>query len=487
MHAPTDCALLDGLLELHEHADPASMLPAALELLLSVVGAARGFVELDDESDGSSRRWQASNVADDVAEQLRSRISRGVVAEALATGRTVRTTSALHDPRFSTRESVKLNKLEAVLCAPIVGERVRGVVYVEGRLSPGPFTVDDETRAERLARIVAARGDALCDRRDRDRAPAAPAIPGVVARSAAMVELLQRLRVCAGIDVLVLLSGPSGTGKTLLARALHDLSSRASGPFVELNCASIPEGLFESELFGAARGAHSAVVQGGVDGKIAAAEGGTLFLDEIAELPLGAQAKLLQFLQSRTYYRLGDPRPRSSDARIVVASNADLDRAVEDRKLREDLLHRLRVVELAVPPLRDRRDDVAPLARAMAERVRQRHGAPHLALSPSALGALEASAWPGNVRQLENSIERAAVNARLAGRATIEPVDLFPERASVEAHTLEEHLHHHRGRIVRAVLEETGWNVREAAARLDVARSYLYKLITLHGLTRPTE
>ena len=161
-----------------------------------------------------------------------------------------------------------------------------------------------------------------------------------------MVELLQRLRVCAGIDVLVLLSGPSGTGKTLLARALHDLSSRASGPFVELNCASIPEGLFESELFGAARGAHSAVAQGGVDGKIAAAEGGTLFLDEIAELPLGAQAKLLQFLQSRTYYRLGDPRPRSSDARIVVASNADLDRAVEDRKLREDLLHRLRVVEL---------------------------------------------------------------------------------------------------------------------------------------------
>jgi Nif-specific regulatory protein len=477
-------SFLEGLLDLHEHDDPASMVPAALELLLSEVGAARGYVELEDVSSKSSQSWQATNCPTDHEAVVRSRISRGVVAEALASGRTVLTTSAIDDARFASRASVKAHKLEAILCAPVIGERVRGVVYVEGRVVPGPFSATNERAAQRLARVLAARGDVLCARLRQETVRPAP-LQSFVAHSPAMSAVLERATACAGMDVVVLLSGPSGSGKTQLARAIHACSPRAAKPFVELSCASVPESIFESELFGAARGAHSAVAHGAVEGKIAAAENGTLFLDEIGELPLGAQAKLLQFLQSRTYHRLGEGQARTANVRIIAASNVDLSDAVEQRRFREDLLHRLRVVEIALPPLRDRPEDLAPLARMLCQTIRRRHELPRLSLSPAALGAIELASWPGNVRQLENTLERGAVNARLAARTEILPEDMFDKVSNSGARSLEKELHEFRAQVVRAALEQTQWNVRDAAELLDVARSYLYKLIAAHGLSRP--
>jgi Nif-specific regulatory protein len=473
------------LLDLHEHDDPESMVPAALELLLSEIGAARGYVELEGSGSAGTLSWQATNCATDHEAVVRERISRGVIGEALASGRAVLTNSASADARFADRASVKAHKLEAILCAPVIGEHVRGVVYVEGRVVPGPFAPRGERCAQRLARVLAARGDVLCERLHHAHGQPQP-MPEVIAHSPAMISVVERAAACASIDVLVLLTGPSGSGKTLLARAIHRVSPRAQGPFVELNCAALPEGLFESELFGAARGAHSAVAHAGVDGKIAAAEGGTLFLDEIGELSLGAQAKLLQLLQSRTYHRLGEKQARTADVRILAASNAELDLAVEQKRFREDLLHRLRVVEIAIPGLADRPEDVAPLARRITQEVRARHGLARLSISPAALGALELASWPGNVRQLENTIERGAVHARLAARSEILPEDMFDRRsAAPEPSTLEALLHRYRAQVVRAALERSQWNVRDAAEQLDVARSYLYKLIAAHGLSRP--
>ncbi len=483
MHSAAKLAFLEGLLDLNEHANPVSLLPAAIRLLLGVLGAERGYIEVRDERDDAPFVWHASRACEGREEVLRARISRGVLAEALAHGKTLQSTSAHDDPRFATMKSVREHRLEAVLCAPVIGERVRGAVYVEGRAAPGPFSADDERSIERLARVIASRTDALCDRLDREER-GARTLPGIVAVSDIMRRTVARVVACAGLDVAVLISGPTGTGKTMVARALHAASRRRAAPFVEINCATLPEALVESELFGAARGAHSATAHGSVDGKITAAEGGTLFLDEVGDLPYAAQAKLLTFLESKQYHRLGDTKAHTADVRILAASHVDLERAVEERRMREDLYYRLRVVDIHVPGLAERPEDIPPLARVLCERIRARHGVERLSLSPRALLALQAGSWPGNVRQLENGIERGAIAATMESRHEIQPEDIFGADEGERKTTLESMLHEHRGRLVRAALEDSGWNVSEAATQLDVARSQLYKLIGAHGLSR---
>src|SRR6185369_1188616 len=194
------------------------------------------------------------------------------------------------------------------------------------------------------------------------------------------------------------------TGKTALARALHESSPRARGPFVELNCAALPEALFESELFGAEKGAHSTATRR-MEGKVDAAKGGTLFLDEVGEIPLAVQSKLLMFLQSRRYYRLGGSAPIEADVRVVAATNANLEDLVQKKRFREDLYYRLNVLEVRVPPLRDRPEDVGPIADAIVRSLGKAHDRP-IPLSRAARTALAESEWPGNVRQLENAVQR---------------------------------------------------------------------------------
>ena len=166
-----------------------------------------------------------------------------------------------------------------------------------------------------------------------------------------MQEVVERLRLAAPLDVHVLLTGETGVGKTLLAQSMHAAGGRASGPFIELNCAAIPDALLENELFGADEGAHSSVPRGGVIGKVEAAEGGTLFLDEIGELSLSSQAKLLQLLQSHSYFRLGSPQERRADVRVVAATNLDLEHEVANKRFRQDLYYRLNVLQVRVPSL----------------------------------------------------------------------------------------------------------------------------------------
>ena len=225
-----------------------------------------------------------------------------------------------------------------------------------------------------------------------------------VFESAAMRRLERVVRTIAPKDVMITLVGESGTGKEVLARRVHELSKRSGGPFVPINCAAIPEQLFESELFGHEKGAFTGASER-VRGKIEAAAGGTLFLDEIGEMPVGAQAKLLRFLEGRRFMRVGGSKKISVDARLVCATLHSLQDEVKAGRFRADLFYRIQGISLQVPPLRDRRADIMPLVRAFVADFAERHDVKPPRIGRAAAAALRSYDWPGNVRELRNVVE----------------------------------------------------------------------------------
>ncbi len=311
-------------------------------------------------------------------------------------------------------------------------------------------------------------------------------VDGILGRSEALRRLLERLAVVAPMESNVLLSGSSGTGKSTLARVLHRNSPRAKGPFVELNCAALPEGLVESELFGAERGAHSAVVARGTEGKVAAAEGGTLFLDEIGELPPSVQAKVLQLVQSKEYFPLGSRNVRRADVRIVAATNQSLEDAIASKAFREDLYYRLRGVQLRVPSLAERREDIPTLAQHFVAESCERLAVEPLSLSPEVLEAFEGAEWPGNIRELASVCDEAIVSARIERSDTIELRHAFPNAPQGDAKLLTLHAARQRWErgFLAAELARRDWNVAATARELDISRSHLNTLIRRYGLSR---
>jgi two-component system, NtrC family, response regulator AlgB len=241
----------------------------------------------------------------------------------------------------------------------------------------------------------------------------------------AMRSVIEIVRRAAQADVSVLFRGESGTGKGVLARAMHDESKRHDRPFVTINCPTLTEDLLASELFGHAKGAFTGAVRD-QPGRVEAAEGGTLFLDEIGDLPASLQAKLLRFLQEKSFERIGETRTRKADVRVVAATNRDLDIDVKSGRFRLDLLFRLNVIEVRVPPLRERREDLLPLARRFIAFFARAVGRAVPELSPDAARVLADHDWPGNVRELRNAIERAMI---LWPSAVLEPL-AFPDRVA---------------------------------------------------------
>lgn len=254
-----------------------------------------------------------------------------------------------------------------------------------------------------------------------ENAPEAAALPGMIGCTDAMRHVYRLARLVAPRLTTVLILGPTGTGKELLARALHRLSPRASRPFVVVNCAAIPETLLESELFGHTRGAFTGAVQAST-GRILAAQGGTLFLDEVGELPISLQAKLLRFLDQKEVQRLGSAEAVRIDVRVVAATNADLEQRVREGRFRSDLYYRLSAFPLELPPLSERVADILPLAEFFLRHLEPSGAAP-LTLSPQAVRILEAHAWEGNVRELQQVIERAAILGD--GASTVLPSHLY--------------------------------------------------------------
>lgn len=305
----------------------------------------------------------------------------------------------------------------------------------------------------------------------------------IISKSPRMLEVLELAREVSSLRSTVLIRGESGTGKELVARAIHFSGSRAQKPFIAVSCAALAETLLESELFGYEKGAFTGAAER-KKGKFELADGGTIFLDEIGDIGPKLQADLLRVLQERSFYRVGGTEEVQVDARVIAATHKDLRALADEGKFREDLYYRLNVIEIHIPPLRERREDIPLLAEHFVERISHELGKPVEEVAQDAIRLLMDHSWPGNVRELENAIERAIVSCR--GR-TLSAEDFSflrndgPAKIQIPDHlTLAEM----EKLMIEAALRRTGGNVKEAAASLGIDRSTLYEKLKRYGIER---
>lgn len=313
----------------------------------------------------------------------------------------------------------------------------------------------------------------------------------IVGASYQIRQVLERVERVGPTEARVLITGENGTGKELVARAIHRLSSRRERPFVEVNCAAIPSELIESELFGHIKGSFTGAVADRA-GKFEQAHGGTLFLDEVGDMSLAAQAKVLRALEQGVVTRVGSSRPIEVDVRVVAATNKDLEEEIRDGNFREDLYYRLNVVPIEVPPLRDRREDIPMLVQHFVDLLERRDRVTPRDISPGAVERLQGLDWPGNVRELRNTVERLLilssgqviqaedVESLVSGEGTATGVG----SGILHAGTFSEFKEHAERVYLLQRLREHDWNVSETARAIDMPRSNLYKKIERYGLVR---
>jgi two-component system nitrogen regulation response regulator NtrX len=303
--------------------------------------------------------------------------------------------------------------------------------------------------------------------------------------------VLDRVEKVSPTEARVLVTGENGTGKELVARAIHRLSPRADEAFIEVNCAAIPTELIESALFGHMKGSFTGAVADRA-GKFELADGGTLFLDEIGDMSLDAQAKVLRVLEEGVLTRVGGSKAIQVDVRVVAATNKDLEKAIEDGTFREDLFYRLNVVPIRVPPLRGRREDIPMLITHFTEKMANREGAAPRPFSADAIDRLSSLSWPGNVRELRNTVERLVILCS-GDEVRAEDVDLLASGRTggpasggelMGYETFADFKEHAERAYIVHKLHENDWNVAETSRRIDMPRSNLYKKIEKYGLVR---
>jgi Nif-specific regulatory protein len=389
------------------------LLERLLDQITIAVNADRGTLYLIDP-EAKELYSRAAHLPE--LKQIRLKLGQGIAGTVAATGTAVNLPTAESDKRFF-REIDRLTgyRTRSVLAAPLTdrGGRVIGVAQVLNKRG-GPFSQDDLAELKRLcgeAALAIENTSLYAQVRSRDKKPSISPryrYNRVVGESPAMQGVYERVRKSAATSATVLIRGESGTGKELIARAVHYNGARKEGPFVKVDCTTLPPTLIENELFGHERGAYTGA-DARAPGKCELADGGTLFIDEIGELPLGVQPKLLRFLQDREFERVGGTRTQTADVRLVAATHRDLEAMVGRGEFREDLYYRLKVVQIALPPLRERGDeDVIRLAEHFLEVYNKKHGK-SLTLTAAARARLVKHRWPGNIRELENCVESAVV------------------------------------------------------------------------------
>ena len=402
------------------------LLDTLMDLVIEITSADKGFLILmegDSLDVKIARNLRKENIADAV-----SQLSDSIVAKVVASRRPVIISDAMHDTEFAAAKSVMQLRLSSVICVPLLDRgRLLGIIYV------GNDSIVDlfQEATMRVLTVFAAQASLIVanalllnelqvDNKKLAERLEAVRFGEIVGTSAPMQAVYRKVEKIAPTDISVLITGETGTGKELIAREIHTRSPRAGKPFVTINCGAIPENLLESELFGHVKGAFTGAVANKL-GKFQAADGGTLFLDEVGEMPLELQVKLLRAIQERVVVRVGDTRSESVDIRILTATNRDLEKEIAAGRFREDLYYRLNVVNLQLPPLRARGEDVIVIARYLLSRYTREFDAKVKGFSPNATVAMRKHAWPGNIRELENRIKKAIV---LAESTVIGPDDL---------------------------------------------------------------
>lgn len=407
-------------------------------------------------------------------------LSRSLIDECMRDAHPVLTESAVEDPRFSGKQSVILQHIQAAVIIPLKGKSgVEGAIYLDSRTDRGLFRSENLEPMATLAAISTlaidnARQYESAQRQiDTLKSEQAGKSSLLVGSSPAMKELNAMINRIAPTDLPVIITGESGTGKELVAQEIHNGSSRKNKPFVSLYCGNISPELFESELFGHKRGSFTGAVHD-KEGLVTAAEGGSLFLDEVADIPLKHQAKLLRFLQDSQYRLVGETTTRSANVRIITATNKKLEKEIEAGNFREDLFYRLYILPVIVPPLRDRISDIPFLVKHFLRKHVGAGGSPS-GISAEALRRLMNHTWPGNVRELENTIARAAV---IASGPRIEAGDIIHQQVKTEDTVMKDlSWKAAEQKHIMKVLSLCDGNKTQAAKELGVSRRYLhYKL-----------
>ena len=406
--------------------DLGELLESMMDSVVQISNAEKGFLILLEGNTPQvkvARNVKRENLADAL-----ERLSDSIVDKVIRTKKAVIVSDAAHDAEFQNAMSVMNLRLSSVMCVPLLERgNMLGVMYVGndsvgGLFEPAHLEVLTifAAQASLILRNALLVSELKLDNKLLSEQLEALRFGDLIGSAPAMQEVYRKVQKVATTDISVLITGETGTGKELIAREIHRRSSRSKGPFVTINCGAIPENLLESELFGHVRGSFTGAIANKA-GKFQAADRGTLFLDEIGEMPLALQVKILRALQERSITRVGDHRQEAIDIRVVAATNRDLEAEIKAGRFREDLYYRLNVVNIHLPPLRERGDDVLVIAKYFLHRHAEELGATSKGLSPNAAIAVRKFGWPGNIRQLENHIKKAVV---LSDKALLGPEDL---------------------------------------------------------------
>jgi len=477
------------------------LLERIIDSIIKLANTDRGFLMLVDESG----RLQFTIARDDNQKPLEEKdfsISKSIVKEALRKKEPLFISNALEDKRFKEQKSVLDLQLRTAICIPLRSTKgAIGIIYTDSTKLTDIITKEDMSIISAFASqasiaIENARlhGELILSKEElakenielKEKLKEKYSFSGIIGRSKAMQEIFETIKKIAPYSTTVLIQGETGTGKELIAKAIHFNSPRKDNQLVTINCGAMPAELLESELFGHKRGAFTGAT-GDKAGMFETANGGTIFLDEIGDMPQPLQVKLLRVLQEGEVRRIGENLPRKVDVRVIAATNKNLEEDVKSGRFRKDLYYRLNVVPIHIPPLRERTEDIIPLCQHFLEKYAEKMNKKGVKISPDAMRLILSNQWPGNVRELENSIERALA---LCGKSKVLLPEHFPhliqsrslfEELEREA-SLKEKLKAVERQIIIDALEKCGYKITRAAELLKVTRQHLHNKIKEYGI-----
>ena len=478
----------------HSFTELQPLLENLVDLAIHHLNAERGVIFLVDQQGEleptAARSLYPSELVD------AQKVALSVVQSAVADKEGKLSSNVQTDPRYQSESAIHYNIL-SVLCIPLLrGKRIIGALYVDHGKRQGAFGERDHVFLKCFATLAASAIDSAKDRENyrlenqylRQVASADHGFEEIISNSPKILSILETIELVASSNVSVLIMGESGTGKELIARGIHFKSARRDRKFITQNCASIPETLLESELFGYKKGSYTGATHD-KPGLFEVADKGTLFLDEIGDLSLSSQAKILRTLQEGEIRRIGDNKPIKVDVRILSATNKDLQEQIQRGLFREDLFYRLNVVTIKLPPIRERSEDIPLLARHYLNLFSSRLGRRNAGFDPKSLEMLSAYDWPGNVRQLRNEMERLAIV--LADGEPVQPVHLsepIQQAAILQSpdggSRMKDSLDAIQKKMLLEALQKYHWNKTKVAGELGISRRGLLKMIERFDLDR---